>query len=155
MLDSLRKRPVTDHLKDQVAAIAQCENFMSIRRPPCKQQTNTVDCGVFAIANATEFCFTKKINFVDFDNAKLRSHWLECLKGGVLTPFPRRSSRPKKTREEDEITKVRVYCTCRLPETFGNMIECECCQKWYHFVCVNVDEGYRGSFICKSCMKMF
>jgi len=57
-MDSLRKRPVTDHLKDQVAAIAQCENSISIRRPPCKQQSNMVDCGMFAIA--TEFCLTKK-----------------------------------------------------------------------------------------------
>ena len=154
-MDSLRKRPVTYHLKDQVSATAQCENSISIRRPPCKQQSNMVDCGLFAIANATEFCFTKKINFVDFDNAKLRGHWLDCMKRGVLTQFPRRSSRPKKTREEDEITKVRVYCPCRLPEPFGNMIECESCQKWYHFVSINVDEGYKGSFIRKSCMIRF
>ena len=34
---------------------------------------------------------------------------------------------------------IQVYCTCSLPESYDSrMIECEECQKWFHFKCMGL-----------------
>jgi len=33
---------------------------------------------------------------------------------------------------------IDIYCTCRMPDTFGNVVECSKCKKWYHVCCVHV-----------------
>lgn len=44
-----------------------------------QQQTNGVDCGVFAIAK-TDFCFSEDIKDqpIPFDIEKMRSHLIKC-----------------------------------------------------------------------------
>jgi hypothetical protein len=151
VLDSVRTSPISGHLKLQIAMIASSQHDkIFIVRPPCKQQTNGVDCGLFAIANATEFCFSSQIQNVDFDLCKLRSHWLECVGEGIIKPFPRASKRPKKTKEEDDTLTLDVYCLCRLPENFDNMVECDECGKWYHYGCVGYKKT-RGLWNCMKC----
>ena len=56
-----------------------------------QQQDNCVDCGVFAIAFCTEFCFTgrKGILEAEFNLLKMRQHLLTCLENMELVPFPK------------------------------------------------------------------
>ncbi|KAJ3475979.1 hypothetical protein NLI96_g11469 [Meripilus lineatus] len=42
-----------------------------------------------------------------------------------------------------------LYCWCRGPEK-GNMIQCDCCDDWYHFTCVGVTERPKGSWYCSN-----
>lgn len=151
-MDSLKKIPLSGHIKLQVAMIARTkEKYIRIERPPCKQQRNSIDCAVFAIANATEFCYSGRTDFIDFDQSKLRSHWLECLQKNHISPFPRLQSRPKKTREEVDVTDVNVYCICRLPDNYGNVMDCDKCGNWYHCSCVGKPNDFSGDWICNIC----
>ncbi|KAK3910193.1 Lipoyl synthase [Frankliniella fusca] len=96
--DSLRKTKLSSFLCLQVAMVAcSKEESITICRKPCQQQRGSVDCALFAIAQATEFCSTSEIRFIDFDQSKLREHWMSCVRAGKLTRFPAISSRPKKT----------------------------------------------------------
>lgn len=67
IFDSLRQMKLQGHVKIQIAMIAQQQELLLIVRPQCKQQTNSYDCLLFAIANAVEFCHTLQVQNVDFD----------------------------------------------------------------------------------------
>ena len=65
--------------------------------PLINQQRNSKDCGLFAIANITEFCFT---NFKGIDSGRspciyeqelMRKHLLECLETQNMAPFSKRN----------------------------------------------------------------
>ena len=44
-----------------------------------------------------------------------------------------------------------VYCTCRLPESYDSrMIECEECQKWFHFKCMGLTSE-PDTWVCQQC----
>ena len=56
-----------------------------------QQQKNLVDCGVFAIAFCTEYCYTgRKVVLQDeFDIMRMRDHLHNCIENMELTPFPK------------------------------------------------------------------
>ena len=33
---------------------------------------------------------------------------------------------------------IEVYCSCRMPETYDDMVECDTCGDWYHLKCVRL-----------------
>lgn len=153
IMDSMRSVAISGHTKIQVAMIMHSKERITIGRPPCKQQDNGVDCGLFAIANATEFCYTSEIQYVDFDPLQLRSHWLKCLEQGSLTQFPRNSKRAKKVKEQEDFEVISTYCTCRLPESFSNLVLCDGCSVWYHRLCVGLpEEGDEEEWFCSMCV---
>lgn len=57
-----------------------------------------------------------------------------------------------------EVNPECNYCKkCKLPYVNGaHMIECECCDYWYHFECENVVVGQENTdWRCSDCLKMF
>jgi len=153
ILDSLNRIQTTGHVKIQVAMIAFSKDRITVGRPPCMQQENAIDCGLFAIANATEFCYTQNTQFVEFDQRQLRSHLLQCLENGELTQFPRSAKRAKKAKELEEFEVISTYCKCRLPQNFDDMIECDRCGEWYHHSCVGIKYIEKSEWFCENCMK--
>lgn len=139
LLDSNIQAEITGHTKIQIAmCLKSMDNSITIERPPCQQQTNSVDCGLFAIANAIEFINEGKIKYTDFDTSKMRDHLYNCLVDGFVSPFPRKSDRKKKMKTDDDISIIKVYCVCRLPENFSDMCQCDICDTYYHYVCEDV-----------------
>lgn len=135
--------------------IAQQQGQLVIVRPPCKQQTNSYDCLLFAIANAVEFCNTSEIKYIDFDETAMKSHWIGCLQSKNLVPFPRRASRPKKAKEGPQLDVIEVSCNiCCLPDEYDNMVACDNCEKWSHLCCVNLTKAPSGKnkWYCPECV---
>ena len=56
---------------------------------PVRQQDNSFDCGVYAIANAIEFVVDNGNPMANYDIAIMRSHLIQCLKSGEFNPFPK------------------------------------------------------------------
>ena len=82
---------------------------------PAQQQTNDVDCGLFAIEFCSEIQLT---NFnpvgIYFQEDKLRPHLLHCLAADKITEFP------KSTKESyklcgDKLIHVDIFCSCCMP----------------------------------------
>jgi hypothetical protein len=94
-------------------------------------QLGKVDCGLFTIAFATEFCHDNNpecyryvhdivllviIIIIDtltiyrYDQKKMRPHLLECIRNGNLTPFPSEC-----VRRPRPVTKktVEIHCDCK------------------------------------------
>ena len=46
----------------------------------------------------------------------------------------------KKTVKKEEEQKEELFCICKQPDDgLRPMIECDLCNDWYHFSCVNID----------------
>ena len=113
------------------------------------------DCGLFAIANAIDFCSEGKIQFVDYDLSVMRRHFLECLQEGFLTPFPRIAKRPKKSPPDENEVSISVFCFCRLPGSYDDLVGCDGvgneCEKWFHISCVGLEVLPDDEWKCPKC----
>ena len=56
-----------------------------------QNQQGISDCGLFAIASATDLAYGKKPASNKYDQAKLCEHFLDCLSKNVMTTFPKNS----------------------------------------------------------------
>ena len=106
-------------------------------------QRNTFDCGVLAIASATELAHGQDPVLCSWDTSRvMRDHLLSCLENGHMTRFPttrrRRVGLGKRVRKS---IKENVYCDCMMPNDKDKpMIQCDFCKKWFHLLCVELEE---------------
>ena len=75
----------------------------------------------------------------EFDQAMMRGHLLKCFMSRIFTPFP--------TIEISELRMIKplsleisIYCTCMMPDTFDDMVQCGTCRKWYHITCIGLSK---------------
>ena len=61
-------------------------------------------------------------------------HYLRCLKSKEITDFPH--DKIMKNPGKSLLRRVKVYCTCRLPDTGDSMVQCSKCLEWFHQTCL-------------------
>ena len=112
-----------------------------------------VDCGVIAIAFATDLCHGLDPVAVTYDQEKMRQHLLTCLENKKLEPFPRMEKAGKVNARV--IKTIHVYCHCKPPECFdAKMVECESCLCWYHYRCVGITTSQdTNHWLCRLCVQ--
>ena len=119
-------------------------------------QPNACDCGLYAIAYATELVHGCDPALCLFDNGDMRQHLLCCLEKGHLSCFPctKKWRIPIGSKVKTTIEEC-IYCTCRrVNDKTRPMIECDNFYKWFHKDYENLDtekshKGARG--ICSLC----
>lgn len=74
---------VEEQTKDLLGGSLVAINFV-----PVQQQTNSSDCGVFAIAFATCLTFEVDPSQITFEIQRMRPHLASCLRNGALSLFP-------------------------------------------------------------------
>ena len=135
-------------------------NVIPFNLPTVQQQTNSIDCGVFAIAYAIEFCFKQYAGGkgLTFNTSVMRDHLLQCLSNKQLQPFPK--VQPKKTLKLHKNTSVYINIVkdynakCDLPNIYDNMVSCPECDNWFHYRCATdtTKESFSDcSFVCSNC----
>ena len=79
-------------------------------------------------------------------------HLGECFENGYMEPFPLIKNRRIKERVKREKT-VPLYCKSRLPESDNS--QCDTCQEWYHFECLDTTEkiSEECNWSCQKCSK--
>ena len=100
-------------------------------------QVGVVDCGLYAIAYATDLCIGNNPASYRYVQHKMRPHLLECFEKKLFTPFPSQISRPGRPTCE----VVNVYCACRLPRNGEDMARCINCWEWFHHSCQKIPEA--------------
>ena len=119
-------------------------------------QPNLYDCGVFAIAFATELAHTSDPVACRWDCKRMRQHLLSCLEKGEMTTFPKVGRRrvPFGMRVH-KFFKEEIYCVCRMPNDKSKMmIQCYNCFKWFHCDCMSLPakESYKDKkWMCIIC----
>ena len=115
------------------------KSTLQINRLSVQQQIGIHDCGIFAIAYAVETCHGNDVQKSIFDQKSMRKHLHDCFNYGVITSFPQQLKRQSVIRSVYKVERVRVYCSCKMPEEFDvKMISCDKCHAWFHFKCVNL-----------------
>ena len=102
--DSLYGPDTPPSLQIQISQIYNESKLSSIPLIISKiqKQTNSVDCGVLAIANVIEYCFTGYLGniYLNYNMDKIREHLaIYCLETKKFSPFPKstKSNRNKNT----------------------------------------------------------
>ena len=120
VIDSSGRPRLAASLQLQIAQIYHCaSNEMPILLPEMSRQCNGVDCGLYAIATATDLCFGNNPAERNYDQSQMRAHLLKCILQQHLDPFPATSI----SRTNVLYYGLTVYCYCRKPAD-DNMIEC-------------------------------
>ena len=121
-----------------------------------QMQPNSNDCGIFALACATELVHGFDPILCNWDVPKMRQHLLTSLENGFITRFPCTKERhvPFGSRVK-KFTKEVLYCTCRMPnDKIKAMICCDQCRKWYHKECegLSTSKSYKKvKWLCGEC----
>ena len=72
-----------------IAGMLKCKDQeFSVKHLPVQQQTNGDDCGLFAIAFATDLAANIEPTTRKYDQEKFREHLLKCFKYGEISIFP-------------------------------------------------------------------
>ncbi len=69
----------------------------------------------------------------------MRAHLVKCFDREKLSAFPREKGVDVR-RADFQFISVVVYCPCKRPDSFDEMIQCDRCDAWYHFKCANIKE---------------
>ena len=77
------------------------------------------------------------VSKLNFDQAQMRQHLLKCFQKKEMLPFPQTIAGPHH-RTYFPGYAIEVYCSCRMPETYDDMVECDTCGDWYHLKCVRL-----------------
>ena len=119
--------------------------FFPIKIPAIQQQNNNHDCGVYAIANLTQFCFggydgSQEIRYND---RYMRDHLIYCLERQQFVPFPRiQTKATKKNRKKPKSATIACDCPCGKPNSMEAMVGCDglqgTCTSWRHKSCANM-----------------
>ena len=157
MYDTLPSDPICPLLEEQLALLYKDLNSsvedggLTIHHVAVQLQTGTKDCGVLAIAIALHAALGHNLEEVTFNQRRLRKHLVDCFTEGRLTDFPV-TSKKMIPRVVSKISFIPLYCHCRLPESFDDLVACEKCNKWYHHKCVQFENTHCGDWFCKHCV---
>jgi len=149
--DSLLSVDVSLRTKEEIATILFSKaTHIFLHFQAVQIQRGTSDRGLFALAFATSLCHGEDPVQINYVQHKMRSHLLRCLEDRTIAPFPRGSRKRRRIGPRAEVT-VELHCFCRLPES-GKMIQCDLCQQWFHFLCINLPETVNNSpWFCDYC----
>ena len=112
-------------------------NFVNIQH-----QGNGSDCGLFALACATDIVHGRDPFLSYWDTKEMRSHLMKCMEAKQMTCFPLGKAHriPLKNRFKKTIN-ITIHCICRMPYGNERMVSCDVCHKWFHCKCMQIDEG--------------
>ena len=126
----------------QIAVFSYCESAEIVAEVlPEQQQTNCVDCGLFAITFSTSLAHNENSVRRVYDTTQLRQYLVSCLEAGNMLVFLSHSTNEKRDFKTT-LNAIEIYCSCRMPygntSEDGDMIECPKCCEWYHGSCENI-----------------
>ena len=88
-----------------------------------------------------------------FDEAKMRAHLIKCFEKGKLSRFPRtKKAMPK--RPTPQTIAITIYCMCKRPDSFEDMVMCDKCSEWYHYRCAKIRKEPVGNWFCSGCITL-
>ena len=149
-LSTISCRPGTIKIYDslfqrvsQIAILHSCRMLMHAGdsilfiNEKVQKQINASDCGLSALAFATDLCHGIDPVTQAYDQEKMRAHYVSCLESREMAPFPRTSQQVPYHLTKN-MTTVAIFCVCRMPNDKEEYVQCSQCDGWYHSTCVNI-----------------
>ena len=132
LASSARPADVADPTKRMICSFFKCSlDAIHFDLINVETQLNSYDCGVLAIANATELALGRDPVVCRWDTTRMRQHLKSCLEKGLMNSFPMLGTRRITLGSRVRHTILeKVYCIpkCRMPNDKGEaMISCDKC----------------------------
>ena len=105
---------------------------------------------LFSIAAAYHAAVRSDIGSLTFNESRLRAHLIKCFEQKELTRFPQ-SKKLSVTRPASQNLVIVMYCPCKKPDSFQNMIQCDQCGVWFHYTCAKVIKAPDDDWFCSNC----
>ena len=114
-MDSLFRGRISKKVKQQMCSILHSEkNCLKIKVLPVQQQTNGVDCWIYALAFILHYVQNKRYPLdVTFDQTVMRHHLLRALSANRLEEFPRIVNKHGRKCIQKEF-ELQLHCNCRM-----------------------------------------
>ena len=141
------RRDYPENTVRAICCIACCmDSALEVNCLQVQQQSNSIDCGVFAIAFAADVCFGLPPNESCYDVIEIRNHLPTCLQLQELSPFPKISRRVPHCRFFQRY--IDIFCVSRqnifLSDTKDSadnfMARCSICYEWFHKKCMSISK---------------
>jgi len=133
--DSMRTGDLCIDGKEIITLLVKTSRkYLSLTFPDVQQQQGGSDCGLYALAFSFSLCSGTDPAKLSHHQDEFRSHYLHCLKNKKITDFPH--DKIMKNPGKSLLQRIKVYCTCRLPDTGDNMAQCSRCLEWFHQTCL-------------------
>ena len=116
-----------------------------------QKQLGSSDCGLFALAFATDLCHGLDPTKQSYNQEMMPRHFVSCLEKGKMTPFPNTAKRVPFHLAMQK-AKVPIFCICRLPYDKEDMSSVA--NDWYRTDCVKVPEwavNTKRKWGCRKC----
>ena len=115
-----------------------------------QKQLGSANCGLFALAFAFLAASGQCPEEYNFDQSRLRQHFLTCLEEERMDSFPIMGRRQARSRRI-KLHNITVCCSCRMPH-LEPMIKCRQCHEDFHInSCVRVPAAERDQWLCPVC----
>ena len=120
--DSLFHGNIRNHVKMQVCNMYKSPTeTLKIEVQNCQQQTNGVDCGVFAIANAYALLSGQRIPFWSIDETNMKKHLIECIDAEKFSNFP--GCTLGQQHNEPKSIVIDIFCLLMWPIAINGFIK--------------------------------
>ena len=130
--------------------------MLEINVPTVQQQFGSCDCGLFAIAFMLHLAIGDDPQHILFEQSQTRSHLLKCFQKKKLEPFPHKkvTSIPTENAPFFPYVTLELFCTCHMPETYNDMVECEERGEWFHLKCMGLTKAPAEDelWFCNKCV---
>ncbi|KAK3091056.1 hypothetical protein FSP39_016798 [Pinctada imbricata] len=156
ILDSKSNGKLTPSLEIQLTSLygnGDANKLFPIKIPSIQQQGNNHDCGFYAIANLTQYCYGGYVGKeeIKYNESYMRDHLVYCLERQMFTPFPRIQTKTKINKKKPKTVTIDCHCNCGQPNCLEEMVGCDgmdgTCTVWRHRSCA-APEDIDGDWFC-------
>ncbi len=157
--DSARPQTISRTLITQVCSFFKStSDILHFKIMNVRGHIDSSNCGVHAIAIATELASNCDPVTCYWNEGEMRQHLMHCIENNCVTRFP--IHRTREIHMEKRTLKslvVNVYCVCKMPkDKFKSMVMCDTCQTLFHGECmssISCDKVGYAIWNCPKCMK--
>ena len=140
IFDSLYLKPSSIAIKHACRMMMFPGDQITLINEKVQRQVGINDCGLFALAFATDLCHGLDPVNQKYEQKSMRQHYVRCLENGAMVPFPK-TTRRVPFHISCNKSSVAIYCLCRMPYDKEEYVQCSYrCRAWYHTSCVNIPE---------------
>ena len=152
VFDSLYRKPNSVAINHACRMLLHPQNAVTFLNEKVQKQVGINDCGLFALAFATDLCHGLDPTTQKYSQKEMRHHYVSCLQSGKMTPFPKTERRVPYHLSSNKIS-IPIFCLCRLPNDKQEYVECFGCHGWYHPECASIPECVINSRLHWKCHK--
>ena len=136
--------------------LTKSRGAVSISVEDIQQQIGGHNCGLFAIAYCAALSQNLNPCCLECNQSMIRQALMKCLKSNdILTFLEDIVIYRNRNFQVDIFSKIFIvlHCHCRMPNDGQLIIQCSCCESWFHRKCEKGDVNSKKSN-CMSCSEV-